>query len=112
MKGTLQTLHGWYNNLLALPSELLGPYAVVCVSTTELVSLVLPKLQSMQDQIQLDIIKKAKTMIVSILTVIKEKSEVHVIIHKCCICLNVRSGCVVKKCYSHNNNNYSMLKKN
>ncbi len=76
LKDVLHHLHKWYNQLQSLPPHYLTPYGIVSVSTAQIAERVIPKLLSIQKQVETEVIDKVRMLCVTILKKVKLKSEV------------------------------------
>ena len=76
MQVTLNRLYKWQNKLHALPSELLTPYSMLCISSSTFVGSLLSTLAGIQSQIKFTAIQRAQLLCARILDEAKQNIEV------------------------------------
>lgn len=73
---SLNQLYRWQNQFVAIPSEILTPYAMLCISTSSLMEMFQSMLVTIQDQIKSAAIQRSRVLCEKVLHETKGRSEV------------------------------------
>lgn len=73
---TLNQLYKWRNQFVALPPEILTPYAMLCISSCSLVDMFCSALDVIRDEIKSAAIKRSRLLCEKVLEETKQRAEV------------------------------------